>query len=53
MTVAAQEAVALQHLLDERAGLPDPLDDLAEAFLELVQGFLATPWAVAESDFVY
>jgi 2-polyprenyl-6-methoxyphenol hydroxylase-like FAD-dependent oxidoreductase len=53
MTVAAQEAVALRRLLDERASSPDPLDGLANAFFELVQGFLATPWAVAESDFVY
>jgi 2-polyprenyl-6-methoxyphenol hydroxylase-like FAD-dependent oxidoreductase len=53
MTVAAQEAVALSRLLSERANSPDPLDGLANAFFELVQGFIATPWHVAESDFVY
>ena len=53
MTVAAQEAVILRRLLDARAKNADPLDRLASAFFEEIQGVLETPWGVAMSDFVY
>jgi len=53
MTVAAQEAIILRRLLDARAKRADPLDRLASAFFEEIQGVLETPWGVAMSDFVY
>jgi 2-polyprenyl-6-methoxyphenol hydroxylase-like FAD-dependent oxidoreductase len=53
MTVAAQEAVCLRRLLNERSKSADPFDGLSSAFFELIKSFIATPWAVAESDFIY
>jgi len=53
MSVAAQEACVLKRLLDERLGLPNPLDGLAQVFFADIQGLLDAPWGVAENDFVY
>ena len=53
MSVAAQEAVVLNRLLEARTGWSDPLDGLAQEYFGAIQGILASPWAVAESDFVY
>ncbi len=53
MSVAAQEAVILDRLLDERAGEIDPLDALAPAFFAAVQAVLETPWGIANNDFIY
>jgi len=47
MSVGAQEALALNHLLAERAGEADPLDGLAHAFFEAVEGVVETPWMTA------
>jgi len=53
MSVAAQEALTLGRLLEERANLQAPLDGLASAFFAEIQPLLAAPWATAETDFVY
>lgn len=53
MSVAAQEACALRRLLERRATAADPLAGLAEAFFQEIKPLLATPWSVAESDFIY
>jgi 2-polyprenyl-6-methoxyphenol hydroxylase-like FAD-dependent oxidoreductase len=53
MTVAAQEACVLNRLLDERRGVPNPLDGLAQIFFADIQGLLDAPWGVAERDFVH
>jgi 2-polyprenyl-6-methoxyphenol hydroxylase-like FAD-dependent oxidoreductase len=53
MSVAAQEACALDRLLKQRQGLPEPLDGLAQAFFSETQPLLDTPWGVAENDFIY
>jgi len=53
MTVAAQEACVPDRLLDERRGLADPLDGLAQVFFAAIQGLLDAPWGVAENDFIY
>ncbi len=53
MTVAAQEARVLKHLLEARAKNVQGLEQLAPAYFEAIQGVLAAPWSVAESDFVY
>jgi 2-polyprenyl-6-methoxyphenol hydroxylase-like FAD-dependent oxidoreductase len=53
MSVAAQEACVLNGILNERRGLPDPLDGLAQVFFANIQGLLDAPWRVAEFDFVF
>ncbi|MEJ2217715.1 MAG: hypothetical protein P8099_13980 [Gemmatimonadota bacterium] len=54
MSVAAQEARALDRLLTERAGEPDPLKGLAPAFFEHVEHIIETPWMTAAlPDLVY
>jgi 2-polyprenyl-6-methoxyphenol hydroxylase-like FAD-dependent oxidoreductase len=53
MTVAAQEARMLGHLLGSRSELADPLDGLALAYFAEVQELLEAPWSTAESDFAY
>lgn len=53
MSVAAQEAQLLNGLLNERRGLPDPLDGLAQVFFTNIQGLLDAPWRVAENDFIF
>jgi len=53
MSVAAMEARALGQMLERREGTPDPLDGLAPDFFNEIQPLLATPWAVAEGDFVF
>jgi 2-polyprenyl-6-methoxyphenol hydroxylase-like FAD-dependent oxidoreductase len=53
MTVAAQEAVALDRLLAERSSSRDPFDGLALEYFANLQSILAAPWTTAESDFVY
>ena len=53
MSVAAQEATALSDLLRSRETSADPLDGLAEAFFQQIQPLLATPWSIAENDFIY
>jgi 2-polyprenyl-6-methoxyphenol hydroxylase-like FAD-dependent oxidoreductase len=53
MSVAAMEACVLDSLLEQRHGLSDPLDGLAQAFFADIQPLLDTPWRVAENDFVY
>jgi 2-polyprenyl-6-methoxyphenol hydroxylase-like FAD-dependent oxidoreductase len=54
MSVAAQEARALGHLLEARASVSDPLDGLAPAFLAEAAALIDTPWAGSViPDFVY
>jgi 2-polyprenyl-6-methoxyphenol hydroxylase-like FAD-dependent oxidoreductase len=53
MSVAAQEVGALTRLIEARTLDADPLKGLAQSFFAAIQGFLAAPWAVAESDFIY
>jgi 2-polyprenyl-6-methoxyphenol hydroxylase-like FAD-dependent oxidoreductase len=53
MSVAAMEACVLDSLLEQRCGLSDPLDGLAQAFFADIQPLLDTPWRAAENDFVY
>jgi 2-polyprenyl-6-methoxyphenol hydroxylase-like FAD-dependent oxidoreductase len=53
MSVAALEACALGQMLERREGTPDPIDGLAPDFFNEIQPLLATPWRVAEGDFVF
>ncbi|MGH7323455.1 MAG: FAD-dependent oxidoreductase [Candidatus Rokuibacteriota bacterium] len=54
MSVAAQEARALGHLLATRAAEPDPLDGLAPSFFVEAAALIETPWAGSViPDFVY
>lgn len=53
MSVAAQEVRVLKRLLDARSAGSQGLDGLAGAFFAAIQGVLAAPWSVAESDFIY
>ena len=53
MSVAAQEAVVLNQLLESRCREAAPLDGLAQDYLVRIQDLLEAPWAVAQSDFVY
>jgi 2-polyprenyl-6-methoxyphenol hydroxylase-like FAD-dependent oxidoreductase len=53
MSVAAQECCILAGLLGARSWRDDPLDSLAESFLEEIQPLLETPWANAISDWIY
>jgi 2-polyprenyl-6-methoxyphenol hydroxylase-like FAD-dependent oxidoreductase len=52
MSVAAQEVGILERLIEARASDADPLKGLARCFFASIQGVLAAPWAVAESDFI-
>ena len=47
MSVAALEAVRLAELLDERAGLADPLADLAEVFVREADAIVEGPWRMS------
>jgi 2-polyprenyl-6-methoxyphenol hydroxylase-like FAD-dependent oxidoreductase len=47
MSVAAQEAQALQQLLAARAGAGDPLDGLATAFFAEASTLIDGPWAMS------
>lgn len=54
MSVAAQEAVALNRLLRELSGAPDPLGRLAPAFFTEAAALIETPWmSAAIPDFVH
>ena len=53
MSVVAQEAGVLRHLLDTRSSQDRPLDGLAPAFFAAIEEVLAAPWSVAENDFIY
>ncbi|MHC2332434.1 FAD-dependent monooxygenase family protein [Bradyrhizobium sp. USDA 4454] len=53
MSVAAQQAGALRRLIEARMSNADPLSGIAWPFFEVVQDFLAAPWATAESDFIH
>ena len=53
MSVAAQEVGVLKRLIEARTSDADPLKGLAQSFFAAIQDFLAAPWAVAESDFIY
>jgi 2-polyprenyl-6-methoxyphenol hydroxylase-like FAD-dependent oxidoreductase len=53
MSVVAQQVGVLRRLLDARAGTGGKLDGLAQTFFAAIQDFLATPWSVAENDFIY
>jgi 2-polyprenyl-6-methoxyphenol hydroxylase-like FAD-dependent oxidoreductase len=53
MSVAAQEAVVLNHLLESRCREAAPWDGLAHDYLVRIQDLLEAPWAVAQTDFVY
>jgi 2-polyprenyl-6-methoxyphenol hydroxylase-like FAD-dependent oxidoreductase len=53
MSVAAQEAVVLNQLLESRCREAAPLDGLAQDYLVRIQDLLEAPWAVAQTDFVY
>jgi 2-polyprenyl-6-methoxyphenol hydroxylase-like FAD-dependent oxidoreductase len=47
MTVAALEAARLADLLDERAGAPDPLEDLAAVFVREADAIVEGPWRMS------
>jgi len=47
MTVAAQGALTLKHLLRARAGHPDPLNGLGRAFILALQPLIETAWSTA------
>jgi 2-polyprenyl-6-methoxyphenol hydroxylase-like FAD-dependent oxidoreductase len=53
MSVAAQEVGVLKRLIEARALDADPLKGLAQFFFAAIQDFLAAPWAVTESDYIY
>jgi 2-polyprenyl-6-methoxyphenol hydroxylase-like FAD-dependent oxidoreductase len=54
MSVAAQEARALDNLLGDRAAEPDPLAGLAAAFFTRTAALIEAPWASAAiPDFVH
>ena len=53
MSVAAQEVGALKRLIEARALDADPLKGLAQSFFAAIKEFLAAPWAMAESDYIY
>jgi len=53
MSVAAMEAVVLGKLLASRRDHADPLDGLAADYFSEIQACLESPWATAETDFVY
>jgi 2-polyprenyl-6-methoxyphenol hydroxylase-like FAD-dependent oxidoreductase len=53
MSVAAQEAVALRHILESRQAEADPLGGLADAFFAEARAIIETPWGVAMSDLAY
>jgi 2-polyprenyl-6-methoxyphenol hydroxylase-like FAD-dependent oxidoreductase len=53
MSVAAQEAVVLNQLLESRCREAAPLDDLAHDYLVRIQDLLEAPWAVAQTDFIH
>jgi len=53
MSVALQEAGVLGRLLKECRADRDPFASLAKVYFEAIQGVLASPWSIAESDFVY
>jgi 2-polyprenyl-6-methoxyphenol hydroxylase-like FAD-dependent oxidoreductase len=54
MSVAAQEACLLHHVLQTRDGEGDPLVGLGEVFLPEAQVLTESPWALsAIPDFVY
>jgi 2-polyprenyl-6-methoxyphenol hydroxylase-like FAD-dependent oxidoreductase len=53
MSVAAQEVSVLRRLIEARALDADPLRGLAQPFFAAIQGYLAAPWTVTESDFMY
>lgn len=53
MSVAAQEAVVLDRLLDSRRNDPGPLDGLAQDYLSGIQDLLEAPWDVAQTDFIF
>jgi 2-polyprenyl-6-methoxyphenol hydroxylase-like FAD-dependent oxidoreductase len=53
MSVAAQECCVLAGLIESRRWHVDPLDGLAEAFLQEIQPLLETPWSHAMGDLIY
>jgi 2-polyprenyl-6-methoxyphenol hydroxylase-like FAD-dependent oxidoreductase len=53
MSVAAQEAVVLNQLLESRCREAAPLDGLAHDYLVRIQDLLEAPWAVAQTDFIH
>ena len=53
MSVVAQQAVALRHILKSRRAEADPLAGLADAFFAEARAIVETPWAVAMSDLAY
>jgi 2-polyprenyl-6-methoxyphenol hydroxylase-like FAD-dependent oxidoreductase len=53
MSVAAQEVGVLKRLTETRALDADPLKGLAQSFFAAIQDFLAAPWAMTESDYIY
>jgi 2-polyprenyl-6-methoxyphenol hydroxylase-like FAD-dependent oxidoreductase len=53
MSVAAIEAACLDRLLSARAVERQPLAGLAEAYFDMVQDLIKTPWSAARLDLVY
>jgi 2-polyprenyl-6-methoxyphenol hydroxylase-like FAD-dependent oxidoreductase len=53
MSVAAQEVSALKRLIEARALDAHPLKGLAQSYFAAIEDFLAAPWGVTESDFIY
>jgi 2-polyprenyl-6-methoxyphenol hydroxylase-like FAD-dependent oxidoreductase len=53
MSVAAIEAASLNRLLSTRAAQRQPLAGLAEAYFDVVQDLIKTPWSAARLDLIY
>lgn len=53
MSVAAQEARTLKHLLRMSAARPDPLAELAPAFFAALEIVIDTPWSMVSTDFAW
>ena len=53
MSVAAQECCVLAGLIESRRWRIDPLDGLAEAYLQEIQPLLETPWSHAMNYLAY
>ncbi|MGY3582141.1 2-polyprenyl-6-methoxyphenol hydroxylase-like FAD-dependent oxidoreductase [Bradyrhizobium sp. USDA 4341] len=53
MSVAAQEVGVLNQLLAARVREGRGIEGIAPEFFDAIQVVLATPWSVAENDFIY
>jgi 2-polyprenyl-6-methoxyphenol hydroxylase-like FAD-dependent oxidoreductase len=53
MSVAAQQACLLRHLLRNLTETSNSLDDLPRVFFSKLEAIIEAPWATANLDFVY